>query len=45
VSLEKNRSGVAPVDMEFRKRFDQGRFETDGKLVAERLVDERIYTE
>ena len=45
VSLEKNRSGVAHVDLEFRKRFDQGRFETDGKLVAERLVDERIFTE
>ncbi|HKA68132.1 MAG TPA: DnaB-like helicase C-terminal domain-containing protein, partial [Actinomycetes bacterium] len=45
VSLEKNRSGVAHVDLEFRKRFEQGRFEADGKLVAERLVDERVFTE
>ena len=31
--------------MEFRKRFDQCRFETDGRAVAEQLVDERVYVE
>jgi replicative DNA helicase len=45
VSLEKNRSGVAGIDMEFRKRLDQGHFEPIGGLVQERLVDERIFTE
>jgi replicative DNA helicase len=45
VSLEKNRSGIAGVDLEFRKRFDQGHLETVGDLVPERLLDERIFTE
>jgi replicative DNA helicase len=45
VSLEKNRSGISGVDLEFRKRFDQGHFETVGDLVPERLLDERIFTE
>ena len=33
------------VDLEFRKRFDQSRYEEDGQLVAEKLVDERLYVE
>jgi replicative DNA helicase len=45
VSLEKNRSGIAGVDLEFRKRFDQGHIESVGDLVPERLLDERIFTE
>lgn len=45
LSLEKNRSGRGGVDLEFRKRFDQGRFDTEGGLVSEQLVDERIFTE
>jgi len=45
LSVEKNRSGRGGVDLEFRKRFDQSRFETDGKIVTEQLVDERIFTE
>jgi replicative DNA helicase len=45
VSLEKNRSGIAGVDLEFRKRFDQGHLEMVGDLVPERLLDERIFTE
>ena len=34
LSIEKNRGGMAGVDMEFRKRFDQARFERTGQLVA-----------
>ena len=45
LSIEKNRSGLDKIDLEFRKRFEQGRFESDGQLVAERLIDERVYTE
>jgi replicative DNA helicase len=45
LSIEKNRSGVDKVDMEFRTRFDQSRFDQDGRLVTEQLVDERVFTE
>jgi replicative DNA helicase len=42
VTLEKNRQGSGGVDMEFRKKFLQGRFDTVGNIVTERLVEERI---
>lgn len=45
LTIEKNRGGLDKVDMEFRKRFDQARFERDGKVVEEQLVDERLYVE
>lgn len=45
LTIEKNRSGLDKIDLEFRKRFEQGRFETDGNAVAEQLVDERVYVE
>ena len=45
LSIEKNRSGLDKVDMEFRTRFDHGRFEQDGRLVTEQLIDERVFTE
>lgn len=45
VSIEKNRNGRAGLDLEFRKRFDQNRFETEGRLVAEALIDERLILE
>ena len=45
LSIEKNRSGLTGVDMEFPKRFEQSRFETHGQLVREKLVDERVFTE
>ena len=38
-------SGQAGIDLEFRKRFDQARFEPDGQQVTEKLVDERIFVE
>ena len=32
LTIEKNRSGVTGVDLEFPKRFDQSRFEPHGQL-------------
>ncbi|GAA2146244.1 hypothetical protein GCM10009844_22020 [Nocardioides koreensis] len=45
LSVEKNRFGRDGVELEFRKRFDQGRFEATGQNVNEQLVDERIFTD
>lgn len=45
LSVEKNRNGRDGVDLEFRKRFEQGRFELDGHPVAEQLVDDRVFVD
>jgi replicative DNA helicase len=45
LSIEKNRGGMAGVDMEFRKHFDQARYDRSGQLVSEQLVDSRVFTE
>lgn len=45
LSVEKNRSGVTGVDMEFQTRFDQSRFESHGQPVREKLVDDRVFVE
>jgi len=45
LSIEKNRGGMAGVDMEFRKHFDQARYDRAGQLVSEQLVDSRVFTE
>jgi replicative DNA helicase len=45
VSVEKNRGGPTLVDLEFRKDFSYYRFDPTGGLVAENLIDERLYTE
>jgi replicative DNA helicase len=45
LSVEKNRNGVTGSDMEFLMRFDQSRFDTEGRLVIEQLVDERLFVE
>jgi replicative DNA helicase len=42
LSIEKNRSGLDHVDVEFRKRLDQGRFEAQGAPVQESLIDGRV---
>lgn len=42
ISVEKNRHGRAGVELEFTKDFEHGRFHTEGQLVAERLIDERV---
>ncbi|MBD8870746.1 DnaB-like helicase C-terminal domain-containing protein [Nocardioides donggukensis] len=43
LTLEKNRQGKDGVNLEFRKRFEQSRFESDGHMVTEQLVDERLF--
>jgi replicative DNA helicase len=45
VTVEKNRFGRDGVELEYQKRFDQGRFESQGRAVAEQLMDERIFVE
>ena len=44
-SVEKNRSGRAGVDLEFRKRFEHGHLDPAGGHVAEQLVDDRIHVD
>ncbi len=39
-TVEKNRDGPAPVNIEFRKDFEHYRFVQTGDYVSERLVDE-----
>ncbi|HET7387866.1 MAG TPA: DnaB-like helicase C-terminal domain-containing protein [Nocardioidaceae bacterium] len=45
LTIEKNRSGRVGIDIEFQKRFEQARFETEGRAVAEQLVDERVFVD
>ncbi|MCW2833643.1 MAG: DnaB domain protein helicase domain protein [Nocardioides sp.] len=45
MTIEKNRTGRSGAEVEFRKHLDCGRFVPQGQFVAEKLVDERIYTE
>jgi replicative DNA helicase len=45
LSIEKNRNGADNVDLEFRKRFEHSRFDTDGGRVQEELVDDRVFVE
>jgi replicative DNA helicase len=45
LSIEKNRGGMDKIDLEFRKRFEQSRFEVGGQAVEEQLVDERVFVE
>jgi replicative DNA helicase len=42
LSIEKNRSGSDRIDLEFRKQFAHARFDPEGQLVAEQLIDERV---
>jgi replicative DNA helicase len=45
LTVEKNRAGHDGAELEFKKRFEQGRFEPEGNAVAERLVDERVFVD
>jgi hypothetical protein len=45
LTIEKNRNGVDKVDLEFQKKFAQGRFDPDGGRVEEELLDDRIFVE
>ncbi|MCZ7525587.1 MAG: DnaB helicase C-terminal domain-containing protein [Acidimicrobiia bacterium] len=44
-SIEKNRDGPAPMDLEFRKDFESYRFEPAGGFVGETLVDDVLFEE
>ncbi len=45
LSMDKNRGGPAPIDMEFSKDRAHFRFEPHGAIVEERLVDDLLYPE
>ncbi len=45
LTLEKNRFGRDGVVLQFRTRFDQGRYEPKGTEVKEQLIDERVFRE
>jgi replicative DNA helicase len=45
LTIEKNRAGHGGGEIEFKKRFEQGRFDPAGNNVTEKLVDERVFTE
>ena len=45
LTIEKNRSGLARIDLQLRKRLEQSRFEHNAEPVTEELVDERLHSE
>ena len=45
LTVEKNRFGRDGAVLQFRTRFDQGRFDSAGTDVQEQLIDERIFRE
>ena len=45
MTVEKNRGGVAPVALEYRKAFADFRFDPAGAHVAEHLVDDLLYVD
>ena len=45
MSIEKNRSGPAGIDLEFRKDFAHYRFNPIGSVLEEQLIDGVMVTE
>jgi replicative DNA helicase len=43
LTIDKNRAGKAEVDLEFRKCFAQARFDVEGRVVREELIDDRVF--
>jgi replicative DNA helicase len=43
VSIEKNRGGLDNIALEFHKQFESNRFDPEGAVVREQLVDDRLY--
>ncbi|MEO5662261.1 MAG: DnaB-like helicase C-terminal domain-containing protein [Nocardioides sp.] len=43
LGIEKNRFGRDGIELEYKKRFDQGRFESEGRAVSEQLIDDRVF--
>ena len=44
-TIDKNRAGRADVDLEFRKQFAYARFDPEGAVVGEELIDDRVFRE
>ena len=45
LSVEKNRGGQDAVDMEFEKHFEFSCFDPNGRVVQEKLIEERLYND
>ena len=45
LTVEKNRSGVDNLDLEFQKHFAHSAFDPDGRPVQEKLIEERLYND
>ena len=45
VSVEKNRSGMDNVDLEYEKHFECSCFAPEGRAVQEKLIEERLYAD
>lgn len=45
LTVEKNRFGRGGIELEYRMRFNQGRFESEGGDITEQLIDDRVFTE
>ncbi|MDQ3880524.1 MAG: AAA family ATPase [Chloroflexota bacterium] len=45
VTVEKNRSGRDHLELEYEKLFEYGCFDPNGRVTAEKLIEERLYTE
>jgi replicative DNA helicase len=44
-SLEKNRSGLDSIDLEYEKHFEFSCFDPSGRPVQEKLIEERLYND
>jgi replicative DNA helicase len=44
-TVEKNRGGQDNVDLEWQKLFQYSCFDPNGRITAEKLIEERLYTE
>jgi len=44
-TIEKNRSGKAPIELELRKRFSHGCFDPEVSRVVEQLLDGRVFVD
>lgn len=42
-SIEKNRGGIAPIDLEFTKSFEHFRFDPAGSYVSEQLIEDHSW--
>jgi replicative DNA helicase len=45
VTVEKNRGGQDNVDLEYEKLFEYSCFDPTGRITAEKLIEERLYTD